>query len=150
MAVQQESLQEIEFDIKEVREILKKSEFMKIEFTESNPHSKESKAWQLFEKIKGSKIVKEAKEKGASLWDLGEYVKKGNLRIEGIENPMKKKDKKEKDKSKNLDKENSDKDKEIFKQDNQDEEMNSLESNPKKRIQFDGINFEDRIQARKD
>ena len=28
--------------------------------------------------------------------------------------------------------------------------MNSLESNPKKRIQFDGINFEDRIQVRKE
>ena len=69
---------------KEIREILKKSEFLKIEFEKTNPHSKDSKVWQLYEEIKNSKTVKEAKEKGASIWDLGEYCKKGNLKIEGI------------------------------------------------------------------
>ena len=90
MDVQQGNPQEIEIDSKEIREIFKKSDSMEIGFIQANPHSKESKAWQLYEKIKDSKSIKEAKEKGASLWDLGEYTKKGHLKIKESENPIEK------------------------------------------------------------
>ena len=93
---------------KEIRNILKKSEFLRIEFEKSNPHTKDSKAWQLYEGIKNSKTVKEAKEKGASIWDLGEYCKKGNLKIEGIRET---KEQLETIESKESDKSNSDNEK---------------------------------------
>ena len=118
---------------KEIREILKKSEFLRIEFEKTNPHTKDSKVWQLYEEIKSSKTVKEAKESGASIWDLGEYCKKGHLKIEGI---RKTKQQLETIESKESDKEdsNSDNDKKSIEENIQKSEESKEFNNPKENL----------------
>eukprot|EP00973_Karenia_brevis_P032473 4478200-Karenia_brevis.AAC.1 len=52
----------------------------KITFT-SNPHRETSNKFGVFEKVRGTQTVGEAKSAGASAWDLKEWFKKGALEI---------------------------------------------------------------------
>ena len=52
-----------------------------LEFVESNPHKVSTAAHAKYEQIEASGTVGEAKAKGASMWELAEYFKKGSLRI---------------------------------------------------------------------
>ena len=47
-----------------------------------NPHKAGTEVFEKFEKAKGAKTVGEAKELGASAWELGEWFKKGRLKVE--------------------------------------------------------------------
>ena len=109
MAGQQE-IQEIQEimeikEIKEVRDLMKNSN-LKIEFDQQNPHSESSLIYSKYEKFKGAKSVNEAKNLGASIWDLGGYFEKGNLQVEGVVKIQKEEEKAKRNLSKDLDKEN--------------------------------------------
>ena len=49
----------------------------KISFRSENPHRKDTKSWEKYEKAKGSATVGAAKEMGISAWDLKEWGEKG-------------------------------------------------------------------------
>ena len=53
-----------------------------ISFRLDNPHRKDSKAWDKYEKAKGSTTVGMAKGMGISAWDLKEWKEKGFLKLE--------------------------------------------------------------------
>ena len=47
-----------------------------------NSHKAGTEVFEKFEKAKGAKTVGKAKELGASAWKLGEWFKKGRLKVE--------------------------------------------------------------------
>ena len=46
-----------------------------------NPHKVDTESYRKYEQAKDSKSVGEAREKGASAWDLQEWFKKGKLKV---------------------------------------------------------------------
>eukprot|EP00973_Karenia_brevis_P043215 5987192-Karenia_brevis.AAC.1 len=52
-----------------------------IEFDEENPHKEGTAVYQKYEAVKVAGTVGEAKEYGAYAYDLGEWFKKGKLRV---------------------------------------------------------------------
>eukprot|EP00973_Karenia_brevis_P091328 12406954-Karenia_brevis.AAC.1 len=53
-----------------------------IQFLEQNPHRADTQIHELYERVKAADSVAEAKEYGASQWQLKEWLKKGYLTIE--------------------------------------------------------------------
>ena len=58
-------------------EDIMRDENVKIKFDVENPHRPDTKAYSNYEMIKCAATVGEAREKGASLWDLKGYFRKG-------------------------------------------------------------------------
>ena len=54
---------------------------MLIQFSMSNSHTAGSKAYELYERIKNVQSVQNAKDLGASTWNLREYHSKGLIEI---------------------------------------------------------------------
>ena len=55
----------------------------KIKFNDDNPHRNGTKLWDLFEKAKLAATVGQAKEKGASAWNLKEWREKERIILMG-------------------------------------------------------------------
>eukprot|EP00973_Karenia_brevis_P013911 1886630-Karenia_brevis.AAC.1 len=52
-----------------------------MEDNEAHPHREGTVAWEKYESVKAAGTVSEAKKYGACAYDVGEWCKKGKLRI---------------------------------------------------------------------